>query len=350
MISIIIPVYNAQEHIPAMLGCLRAQAASGMAFEAVFVNDGSTDGSPALLKTAQAKESFALRVIDKENGGVSSARNAGLAAARGEYVAFADADDLLAPNYVQVLTVYAQAQPDVLRFGFTRVDAGAASIPAARGILPEKADKNALLKEFLSDPKLFGPYGFLFRREFLQANALRFAEGRAYYEDYDFLVRAVALAEDILSAQSVLYAYRQAAGSAMMRFSAQRVECLELADELCLFLQEHECPAAAEFEKWYKARLYWAAYWQACMALPSPADARRFLRATGGRKLLCRLAGYPSRMVAATAALGAFCPEAYALLAKRLGGRRSFLQEMRRDEADALLRALMPGKSRAAQG
>jgi len=340
MISIVIPVYNAEKYIPGMLACLREQKRAGSPFEAVFVNDGSTDGSLSLLLAAQKNEAFPVQVIDKPNGGVSSARNAGLDAARGEYIAFADADDLIAPNYAEMLSIYAKAQPDAIRFAFVRVEADAAALAPAQGILPERADRDAMLREFLRDPKQFGPYGFLFRREFLQKNGLRFAEGRAYYEDYDLIVRAIASAETLLSAESCLYGYRQAAGSAMMRFGAQRVECLALADRLCEFLQASGAGAAVEFEKWYKARLYWAVLWQACMALPSPADAKRFLQLTGGREMLRRLAGYPSRKVAATALLGAAWPEAYAMLAKRLGGGRSFLREMSRDEAEELLREI----------
>ncbi|MDO4739514.1 MAG: glycosyltransferase family A protein [Eubacteriales bacterium] len=342
MISLIVPVYNESARLPGLLRCLRAQNAPAGAFEAVFADDGSTDDSLSLLRAAQEREAFPIRILSRPNSGVSAARNAGLEAAQGEYVAFADADDLLAPNYVQVLSLCAQAQPDVLRFSFTRVPAQAEQLPPAQGVLPERADRDDLLRQFLADPKLFGPYGFLFRRDFLMQNDLRFAEGRAYYEDYDLIVRAVACAQDLYEMPCVLYGYRQAEGSAMMRFNAQRVQCLELADPLCAFLAEKKLPCAAQFQKWYKARLYWAVLWQACMALPSPGDARRFARLTGGRKMLRSLALYPSRKVAATALLGALCPEAYAMLAKKLGRGRSFLQEMSREEADALLRSLAP--------
>lgn len=342
MISIVIPVYNGEKHIPAMLGCLRAQTASGMAFEAVFVNDGSADGSLALLRQAQTNESFPVVIIDQQNGGVSAARNAGIRAAQGEYLAFADVDDLLAPNYISLLSEYASSAPDVLRFGFCRVDGDAQAIPSAQNSPAGPQDVQSLLADFLADPKRFGPYGFLFSRAFLQKHALLFAQGRAYYEDYDFIVRAAARAQRLMSADAVLYGYRQAAGSAMMRFNANRVSCLALADELTEDLFSIGCPAAASFAKWYKARLYWAVLWQACMALPSPGDARRFLHLTNGRALLARLKDYPSRKVALTALLALASPEAYALLARKLGGGRSFLQRMRPDEARALFAEIAP--------
>ena len=344
MISIVIPVYNGERHLPTMLACLRAQE-DASAFEAIFVNDGSSDNSLSLLQRAEGTERFAIRVLSMSNSGVSAARNAGLNAARGAYVCFADVDDLLAPNYISTLQKCAEACPaDVLRFGFTRVDAGAGSMPAAVWTGPAAQDVQRMLRDFLADPKLFGPYGFLYRRDFLAVHQLRYAEGRAYYEDYDFLVRAVALAKHLHATDAVLYAYRQADGSAMMRFSVQRVHCLDLADALVAFLRSERLPVADEFEKWYKPRLYWAVFWQVCMALPRVRDARRFLECTGGRKLLAALAHYPSAKVAKTALLGRFSPEIYALLARILGRRHSLLHRMTADEADALFATM--GQSR----
>lgn len=343
MISILIPVYNARQYIPDMIACLRAQTVDPFSFEAVFVNDGSTDDSLALLHSAVQSCAFRTRLIDQPNGGVSAARNAALRAAQGEYVAFADIDDLLAPDYVETLARFSALQADAVRFAFTRVDENAHALPAgAAGANAAPADKEQLLCLFLADPKLFGPYGFLFRRDFLLERGLCFAQGRPYYEDYDFILRAVASAKSLASAPCVLYAYRQVSGSAMMRYSAQRVLCLSLADETCSFLREQQCAAAPKFEKWYKARLYWAALWQACLALPRASDARRFLRQTGGRALLANLADYPGAKVALTALLARVCPALFALLARLLGGSHSLLRRMSAAEADALFDALGP--------
>ncbi len=343
MISIVIPAYNAQRHIPRMLACLRVQTNAD--FEAVFVDDGSTDNTLSLLREAEACEAF-VRVVSKENGGVSSARNAGLSAAKGDFVAFADADDLLAPNYVEILSKLSAENADAVRFAFTRVDEKAEDLPPALENPAQGVDSGAMLSEFLRDPKLFGPYGFVFRRDFLLENELRFAEGYAYYEDYDFLIRAVACAKTLKSCASILYAYRQAQGSAMMRYKAERIFCLNLADDAVDFLQKKSSPAAESFAKWYKARLYWAALWQACMALQNPADARKFIRLTDGARILPKLADHPSRKVAATALLARVCPEAFALLAKKLGGRKSLLKPLTADGQAALFAELVtPAKN-----
>jgi len=91
-VSIIIPVYNSQEYLPKCLESVECQTLKDI--EIICVNDGSTDNSLDILKSYALKDDRFV-VINKENGGVSSARNAGLDAAEGEFVMFLDADDLL---------------------------------------------------------------------------------------------------------------------------------------------------------------------------------------------------------------------------------------------------------------
>ena len=90
MISVIVPVYNRKETLERCVQSLRGQTYSDL--EIILVDDGSTDGSGALCN-ALAREDVRIRVIHKENGGVSSARNAGMEAAKGEYLMFTDSDD-----------------------------------------------------------------------------------------------------------------------------------------------------------------------------------------------------------------------------------------------------------------
>ena len=94
-ISVIIPVYNVEKYLSLCLTSCINQTLNDVEF--ICVNDGSTDGSLEILNQF-AEQDFRIRVIDKPNGGVSSARNAGLRAARGEYIMFLDSDDYLAPN------------------------------------------------------------------------------------------------------------------------------------------------------------------------------------------------------------------------------------------------------------
>lgn len=90
--TVVIPVYNKQDSLSSCAACLDGQTATQDSFEVVFVNDGSTDDSLALCEEIASSRSNYV-VIDKPNGGVSSARNVGIKAARGRYIMFLDSDD-----------------------------------------------------------------------------------------------------------------------------------------------------------------------------------------------------------------------------------------------------------------
>ena len=100
LISIIVPVYNAEKYLPVCVESLLAQTYG--ALEVILVNDGSKDGSASLCDAFAARDPR-VRVIHKENQGVSAARNAGLDLASGSYVAFVDADDHVEPDYLEHL-------------------------------------------------------------------------------------------------------------------------------------------------------------------------------------------------------------------------------------------------------
>lgn len=99
-ISIIVPVYNTEAYLPACIESLQHQTHG--ALELIFVDDGSTDRSAAILD-AYAKADPRIRVIRQKNSGVSAARNAGIDAATGEFIGFVDSDDRVEPRYCEAL-------------------------------------------------------------------------------------------------------------------------------------------------------------------------------------------------------------------------------------------------------
>lgn len=146
-ISFIVPVYNMERLLPRALRSLRAQTLTD--FEAILINDGSKDGSAALCAQAAAEDAR-FRFIDQPNGGVAAARNAGLDAARGEYIFFLDPDDWVEPDAAEVLYHAARnADADCVEFGLyldsydemtgccTRRPAAAPS-PACTGARPSR--------------------------------------------------------------------------------------------------------------------------------------------------------------------------------------------------------------------
>lgn len=100
IISIIVPVYNVEQYLPRCIDSILAQSFPD--FELILVEDGSPDNCGVICDEYAARDNR-VRVIHKENGGVSSARNAGLDAAAGEYIMFCDSDDYVSPDWVQQL-------------------------------------------------------------------------------------------------------------------------------------------------------------------------------------------------------------------------------------------------------
>ena len=96
MISVIIPLYNKQDSITGTIQSVLGQSVTD--FELVVVDDGSTDNSVVMVQEIHDER---IRVISKQNGGVCSARNAGIRAAHGEYVALMDADDIWDKDYLK---------------------------------------------------------------------------------------------------------------------------------------------------------------------------------------------------------------------------------------------------------
>ena len=107
LVSIIIPLYNAEKYVDKILPCVLGQTYS--ALEILLVNDGSTDATLAKCQQYQRQDAR-VRVLSQENGGVSAARNRGLAEAKGEYISFVDADDYLKPDFIEVLYRAATAE------------------------------------------------------------------------------------------------------------------------------------------------------------------------------------------------------------------------------------------------
>ena len=112
-VSVIIPVYNASRYLPDCLASVRAQTYCD--FECICVDDGSTDGSAQILDECAAQDKR-FQVIHKPNGGEGGARNAGLAAAKGEWITWLDADDLYAPTRLEeAMRIAALERPDMIR-------------------------------------------------------------------------------------------------------------------------------------------------------------------------------------------------------------------------------------------
>ena len=116
--SVVVPVYNVEQYLGQCLESLQAQDYTD--FEVICVNDGSTDGSRKIL-TEWATHSPQMRIIDRENGGLSAARNTGLKEAKGDYVVFVDSDDWVEPTMLSRLAAECEGA-DMVCFACRRTD------------------------------------------------------------------------------------------------------------------------------------------------------------------------------------------------------------------------------------
>ncbi|MFC1852545.1 glycosyltransferase family A protein [candidate division CSSED10-310 bacterium] len=152
LVSIIVPVYNGQTYLPETLDSIFTQ--DYQPFEVIIVDDGSTDSSAEIARTYKH-----LRYIYQSNQGVPVARNTGIAASHGEFIAFSDQDDLWLPNKLRVQMEYLLQHPDVQYV-----------LCKNRLFLEPEIERPAWLKlELLESPQLdFSPGALLARKTIFQ--------------------------------------------------------------------------------------------------------------------------------------------------------------------------------------
>ncbi len=121
-LSVIVPCYNVAQYLDGFLRCVEKQWGERDDYEVIFVNDGSTDNTPGLLRDFVARDPRHRVLINQKNAGVSAARNAGIDAARGEWIGFADPDDLIADGgYAHLMNHFLDDDTDVVSFRFEQV-------------------------------------------------------------------------------------------------------------------------------------------------------------------------------------------------------------------------------------
>ena len=221
-ISVIIPAYNAEHTIDRAVGSLLVQDIDEI--EIIIVDDGSTDETFAVCEEL-AESDMRVRIVRKKNGGVSSARNAGLEVAHGEYVMFLDADDVLQPNALGKM--YAKGL-DLVAGGFEKVVGSSVTytcVPSASG---EFSGDSALCTFF--DAVIARKHCYLlnsscfklYRRSLLQELGLRFDENLDYGEDKIFVMTFLCHVQRVKIVRSVVYSYIIREGSLSSDESSDR--------------------------------------------------------------------------------------------------------------------------------
>lgn len=225
LISLIVPVYNLKaylsETVASVVEARRALGEGASEIEVIFVDDGSSDGSGAMLDAVAAETGF--RVIHKPNGGEGSARNAGMDVANGVYLMFLDGDDVLLPNALTEAFAHLRKFPeaDMFNFRFAAYPDGARRPDPAGGA----SRILSTASEIPAEPILrFGVFPSAFRREAapdLRFSALPLGADREYVLSFLARARAVVLSDALVGG------YRQRVGSmAHVRWDARKIGSL----------------------------------------------------------------------------------------------------------------------------
>ncbi|MGW2517011.1 glycosyltransferase family 2 protein [Streptomyces sp. NPDC001617] len=189
-VSVIVPVYNPGPYIEDCITSLLEQSLPPDEYEAIFVDDGSTDATPARLDELAAKEPR-VRVIHQEPSGWSGKpRNVGIEAARGEYVMFVDNDDSLGTEALERMYGYGVANGADVIVGKMAGKGRQVPVELFRKNRPRASVENAPLIDSLTPHKMF-------RKAFLDETGLRFPEGRRRLEDHVFVVEAYLRAANV---------------------------------------------------------------------------------------------------------------------------------------------------------
>lgn len=180
LISVVLPVYNCELYIREAVESILAQTYT--AFELIVVNDGSTDGTAAILAGISDPR---LRVMAQPNGGIVKALNAGLQAAKGQFIARQDADDISLPERFARQMAYLQANPEVMVCGTWAevIDVQNRVI----GLHNHPAGSNAIKFHTIFDT-FFVHSTVLFRRELIDTIGL-YSDDTSIFEDFNYWSR-----------------------------------------------------------------------------------------------------------------------------------------------------------------
>ena len=231
IISVIVPVWNVEEFLDECLESIAVQTYGD--FEVVMDDDGSTDRSGEICRQWVERDNR-YRLIQKENGGLSSARNAGLEVAKGEYVTFVDSDDVIHPKYLETLMELAKRKEYFITgVGFLRFSD---DIPLVNCVMTEKyhyLPYDALTEMLYQNGHMINSaWGKLFRRELIEG--IWFKEG-ILYEDLEWMARVLEKmpkSKRVGLCDAPLYFYRKRDGSLIETFSRHRLDVLDVTREI----------------------------------------------------------------------------------------------------------------------
>lgn len=212
MVSIIVPIYNIEGYIRECIDSILAQTYPD--FELILVDDGSPDNCGRICDE-YAEKDVRIKVIHKENGGLTSARNAGLSVAKGDWIMHVDGDDWIEPDMIESLIEAAKATEADLVFGdFMKYGpyAGYYKLPTW------SIDKKDSMSRYIAY-MMTTIWGSIAKRSLYTEHCLKSPDGVSYCEDFHLIVRLCHFAKKIVNVHRPFYHYRYRPTSIMSNMS-----------------------------------------------------------------------------------------------------------------------------------
>ncbi len=239
LISVIVPVYRVEEYLERCVKSILSQTYKNL--EVILVDDGSPDQCPAICDACAEKDAR-VKVIHQENKGLSGARNAGIDAASGEYLAFVDSDDYVSPHFIEELYQLLQDTGCAIgqcRFSYVKGD----------GLVEEGDSAFCIYRGESLMEQLYGPeekatcfvvaWNKLYRAELFKETGIRYPEGRIH-EDEATTYRLFHEAKKLAFLDRALYGYyTENGGSITSVFSVKRLQWLTAHEERIAFFKKN---------------------------------------------------------------------------------------------------------------
>lgn len=225
ILSIIIPLYNCERYIKQCLDSIFRQEMNESEFEVIVIDDGSKDNGYSLA-SEYAKSHLNIRVVKQENQGVACARNNAIKQAKGDFITFVDADDMLVSGSLKTLVKIAvENKADIVKGPHKEVSEDAVcedffnseNGSSTQVMTGEEAIVNVTrMKEGYC-------WGYLISRQLITENRLFFPPKVAFMEDWAFITQAILKSITFVNTDVLLYLYRRNSSSCMANVTTEKM-------------------------------------------------------------------------------------------------------------------------------
>jgi glycosyltransferase involved in cell wall biosynthesis len=320
-VSVVVPIYNGENFIDSLITNFKNQTYNG--FEVIAVNDGSKDSTKEKLESYNNKNlEFQLTVINQENSGVSAARNRGIKEAKGDYICFVDADDIISKDYIELLYNAAETQNSNIAVAY--MSRNIEELQTRENVTASLISSTEMLEEYLYRGNKYTICACIFKKDVFFERNLFFPEGYKYSEDVFVLWSWFAAEKNVAIINCCIYYYYNNPTSAMNKgMDVGRLDAIYLMKKLEEILPELNPEFASQFQKFVVARHHWSILWQAAIRIDGYKNFVAYCKHFEMKKEIKKMLSYPQLLLAGSSLVYVISPFLYYFTVRAL----SFLKK-----------------------